>query len=28
VQQPGVDRTCGVPEFAEAGDTAADPQVN
>jgi hypothetical protein len=27
VQQPGVDRTCGVLELAQAGDAPADPQV-
>jgi hypothetical protein len=27
VQQPGVDRTCGVLEFGQAGNAAADPQV-
>jgi hypothetical protein len=27
VQQPGIDRTRGVLEFAQAGQAAADPQV-
>jgi len=27
VQQPGVDRTRGVPELSRAGQAAADPQV-